>query len=124
MYQITNEHLTDIVSFNGYHIATITNDAIKTDAIVTLHFKNNETERFGTFTEAMEFMDVHFRALMKIIEGVLTNRFILIYMGFNDSMTFAQSNSFQPDYENIRGLIVIDVYTSKAFRNGKWEDIA
>ena len=121
MYDITNEHLTDIVRFNGYHIATITNDAIKTDATVTLHFKNNETERFGTFTEAMEYMDMHFRALMKIIEGVLTNRFIQVYTQ-SPTTAISQSNSFNPDTDYKEGMTVIDVYTSKAY-TGKWEDI-
>ena len=121
MYDITNEHLTDIVRFNGYHIATIYTHEKPKRSSVTLHFKNNETERFGTFTEAMEFTDMHFRALMKIIEGVLTNRFIQVYTQ-SPTTAISQSNSFDPDTDYKEGMTVIDVYTSKAY-TGKWEDI-
>jgi len=121
MYDITTEDFTSIVRFNGYHIATIRNVAHTKCTTITLHFKNNETERFGTFTEAMEFMDMHFRALMKIIEGVLTNRFIQVYTQ-SPTTAISQSNSFDPDTDYKEGMTVIDVYTSKAY-TGKWEDI-
>ena len=122
MYSIISESNTNIVRFNGYHIATIHTHENRKGSSVTLHFKNNETERFGTFTEAMEFMDMHFRALMKIIEGVLTNRFIQVYTQ-SPTTAISQSNSFDPDTDYKEGMTVIDVYSSKAYRKGKWEDI-
>lgn len=122
MYQITTEDFTSIVRFNGYHIATILTIAHTKGNTITLHFKNNQTQRFGTFTEAMEYMDVQFRALMKIIEGVLTNRFIMVYTQ-SPTTAISQSNSFDPQTDYMDGMTVIDVYSSKAY-NGKWEDIA
>lgn len=122
MYQITTEDFTSIVRFNGYHIATIHTRARTKGNTITLHFKNNQTQRFGTFTEAMEYMDVQFRALMKIIEGVLTNRFIMVYTQ-SPTTAISQSNSFDPQTDYMDGMTVIDVYSSKAY-NGKWEDIA